>query len=264
MSARRTVSSYRILAFLALFPACRAEAPEPVNAGPSLSEPASAGSGTPEPVAAEPPPPTHYFGREIARTMHWRGAEWLLRETREKEENVALLMEALDVRPGMTVCDLGCGNGFHTLRLAAAVGPAGRVFAVDIQEPMLRMLGERVAEAGFNNVDPILGGVADPKLPDGSCDLILLADVYHEISHPEEMLANIRRALKPDGRVVLVEFRAEDPEVPIKRLHKMSKAQIVKELQPSGLELVREFDELPWQHVMFFGRAPAPSPPSPR
>ncbi|NRA76038.1 MAG: methyltransferase domain-containing protein, partial [Planctomycetes bacterium] len=205
--------------------------------------------------------PSQYKGRTIAQTMHWKGAEWLLRETREKEERVSVLMEPLGVEAGQTVCDLGCGNGYHALRLARRVGSSGKILAVDIQQPMLDMLEERSAEAGLDNIELILGDTADPKIPDGSCDLILLVDVYHEFSDPETMLAKMRRALKPDGRIALVEFRSEDPEVPIKKLHKMSKQQILKEYLPAGFRLDEQFDELPWQHLMFFGRDDAPSPP---
>jgi len=202
-----------------------------------------------------------YRGRTIAQTMHWKGAEWLLRETREKEERVSVLMEALGVQEGQTVCDLGCGNGYHALRLAKRVGASGKVLAVDIQQPMLEMLEKRSDEAGLDNIELILGDVADPKIPDGSCDMILLVDVYHEFSDPETMLMKMRKALKPDGRIALVEFRSEDPEVPIKPLHKMSKAQILKEFLPAGFQLVEQFDQLPWQHLMFFTRDDAPATP---
>jgi ubiquinone/menaquinone biosynthesis C-methylase UbiE len=152
---------------------------------------------------------------------------------------------------------MGCGNGFYTLRIAKRLGPKGQVLAVDIQPEMLTLLRERAIEAGVKNVKPILGSVIDPQLPDGSCDLILCVDVYHEFSHPEHMLRAMRKALKPDGRLVLVEFRMEDPQVPIKLEHKMSKEQILKELPPNGFKLAREFDDLPWQHVMWFARDPA-------
>ncbi|MBT5738552.1 MAG: methyltransferase domain-containing protein, partial [Planctomycetes bacterium] len=200
-----------------------------------------------------------YKGRIIAQTMHWKGAEWLLRETREKEERVSVLMEALGVEAGQTVCDLGCGNGYHALRLAKRVGDSGKVYGVDIQQPMLDMLEKRSSAAGLANIEPILGGTDDPKIPDGSCDLILLVDVYHEFSDPETMLAKMRKALKPDGRIALVEFRSEDPEVPIKKLHKMSKEQILKEYLPAGYRLAEQFDDLPWQHLMFFRRDDSPS-----
>jgi 2-polyprenyl-3-methyl-5-hydroxy-6-metoxy-1,4-benzoquinol methylase len=201
-----------------------------------------------------PPPLTEYQGREIAATMHFLGAPWLIRESREREEDCTTMLRELRLKPGMVVCDMGCGNGFYSLRMAAEVGEKGRVLAVDIQPEMLHLLQERAKEADLENIEPIQGTLIDPRLPAGSVDVILCVDVYHEFSHPEHMLAAMRRSLKPDGVVVLVEFRSEDPKVPIKRLHKMSKAQIMKELPPNGFKLVREFDELPWQHMMFFGR----------
>ncbi len=203
--------------------------------------------------------------------MSYHGAPWLIRNTRQQEENCEALLPALKIKHGQVVCDMGCGNGFYTLKLAKLVGPSGRVLAVDIQPEMLRLLEARAKDDGCQNIEPVLGTVIDPQLPAGQVDLILLVDVYHEFSHPEQMLRAMRRALKPDGRLVLVEFRLEDPQVPIKLLHKMSKAQILKELVPNGYKLVEEFDELPWQHVMFFGAAsddkadasPAPSAPPP-
>ena len=205
-----------------------------------------------------PPPRTTYMGREIAQTMHWRGAEWLLRETREKEERVEVLLDALGVEPGDVVCDLGCGNGYHTLRLARRVAPGGKVYAVDLQPEMLQLLKTRADREGIDNVLRIQGGPADPYLPPQSCDLVLLVDVYHELGYPERMLRAIRATLRPSGRLVLVEFRGEDPEVPIKPLHKMTKAQILAEIPPNGFRLVEEFDDLPWQHAMFFVRDDSP------
>lgn len=204
-----------------------------------------------------PPALAEYKGREIAQTMHYAGAPWLTRESRDREEDCNTLLRELQLKPGLTVCDMGCGNGFYTLRIAKRLGPKGQVLAVDIQPEMLTLLRERAIEAGVKNVKPILGSVIDPQLPDGSCDLILCVDVYHEFSHPEHMLRAMRKALKPDGRLVLVEFRMEDPQVPIKLEHKMSKEQILKELPPNGFKLAREFDDLPWQHVMWFARDPA-------
>lgn len=201
-----------------------------------------------------PPPLEVYKGRRIARTMHWRGAEWLIRDRREREERCSLMLANLGVKPGMTVCDMGCGNGFHTVKLAQMVGTEGKVLGVDIQPEMLKMLKERASQAGITNIEPIQGMVADPLLPVGKIDMILCVDVYHEFSHPEQMLAAMRRSLSSEGVVVLVEFREEDPKVPILPLHKMSKKQIMRELQPNGFKLVREFDKLPWQHMMFFGR----------
>jgi ubiquinone/menaquinone biosynthesis C-methylase UbiE len=202
-----------------------------------------------------PPALTHYKGREIAQTMHYLGAPWLIRESRERQEECSTLLKCLNLKPGMIVCDMGSGNGFYTLKMAPMVGEQGRILAVDIQKEMLDMLNDRAAAAGTKNVETILGTVVDPKLPDGKVDLVLCVDVYHELDHPEEMLAAMRKSLSPAGRMVLVEFRAEDPKVPIKPLHKMTKAQIMKEIPPNGFKLVEEFDKLPWQHVMFFERA---------
>ena len=199
------------------------------------------------------PPPAFYKGRRIAQTMSFHGASWLLRETRDGEENPRKLLKALDVKPGQTVCDLGCGNGFYTLRLAKLVSKHGRVLAVDIQPEMIALLKQRAREAGIHHIEPILGTPGDPKLPKGEVDLILLVDVYHEFSYPEQMLRAMRESLKPNGLIALAEFRMEDPTVPIKLLHKMSKEQILKEFLPNGLKLVKEYDKLPWQHLIFFG-----------
>lgn len=191
----------------------------------------------------------------MAQTMHYAGAGWLIRNKRDREEGTLRMREALELKPGMVVCDLGSGNGYHSLPMAKAVAPEGKVLAVDIQPEMLEMLKERAAAQVVTNVECIVGEVHDPHLPEGSCDLVLLVDVYHEFSHPEVMLKAIRKALKPDGKVVLVEFRAEDLTVPIKPEHKMSKAQILKELEANGFALKRSFDELPWQHMMWFGKS---------
>jgi len=201
-----------------------------------------------------PPAQTHYLGREIAQTMHYTGAGWLTREERQKEEDCKTLVKELRIEPGMTVCDLGCGNGFYTLQLARLVGPKGKVYAVDIQAEMLRKLQARAAEEEITNIVPVLGAPWDPYLPADEVDLVLLVDVYHEFSHPQQMLRAIRRCLSKEGLIALAEFRTEDPKVPIKALHKMSKKQIMKEFPPNGLKLTRQYDKLPWQHLMFFGR----------
>jgi ubiquinone/menaquinone biosynthesis C-methylase UbiE len=199
-----------------------------------------------------PPALKFYMGREIAPFMDHTGAPWLVRDTRQNEENCQALLEALEIKEGQVVCDMGCGNGFYTLQMARLVGEKGRVLAVDIQPEMLELLNAEVKTAGLNNIEPILGTVVNPRLPEETVDLMLMVDVYHEFSHPEPMLAAIRKSLKPEGRLALVEFRLEDPEVPIKLLHKMSKKQIMKEFPHNGFKLAREFDELPWQHLMFF------------
>lgn len=204
-----------------------------------------------------PPPLTEYKDRVIAQTMHFAGAPWLTRESRQREEDCAQMLECLKVKRGQTICDLGCGNGFYTLQLAKRVGPAGKVYGVDIQPEMLQLLRARAKDSELKNVELALGTVVDPSVPDNTMDLVLLVDVYHEFSHPEHMLAAIRKTLKKTGRLVLVEFRAEDPKVPIKPEHKMTKAQILKELTPNGYKLVEEYDKLPWQHVMFFEKTDA-------
>jgi predicted methyltransferase len=217
-------------------------------AEPNSSSPAKSAAKT----AKIPPPLTHYKGREIAQTMHYLGADWLVRDSRQREEDCQLMLKSLDIKPGQAVCDMGCGNGFYTLQMAELVGPTGRVYAVDVQNEMLHMLAERAKQAKIRNIKPVLGTLIDPKLPAAQLDLVLLVDVYHEFSHPEEMLRSIRASLKPHGRLALVEFRLEDPDVPIKLLHKMSKEQILQELPPNGFKLVDQFDGLPWQHLMFF------------
>jgi len=201
-----------------------------------------------------PPALEWYKGRRIARTMHFSGAEWLIRDEREREERCSVMLANLRVEPGMTVCDMGCGNGFYALQLAELVGPRGRIFAVDSQPEMLALLKDRLEGSRLANVTPVLGSADDPRLPRETIDLVLLVDVYHELSHPGQMLRAMRKALKPDGVIVLVEYRAEDASVPIKPLHKMSKVQIMKELSPNGFGLVHTFDGLPWQHMMFFGK----------
>ena len=203
-----------------------------------------------------PPAATHHCGREIAQTMHFTGAPWLVRESRQREEDCRLMLDALDVRPGQTICDMGCGNGFYTLELARRVGPKGLVYAVDIQPEMLRMLAEAAGREGLTNIRPVLGTAIDPRLPAAAIDLCLCVDVYHEFSHPDAMLARVRESLADGGRLALVEFRGEDPAVPIKPLHKMTKAQIRSELQPAGFRVVGEFDRLPWQHLVFLGARP--------
>jgi SAM-dependent methyltransferase len=196
-----------------------------------------------------------YMGREVAQTMHWLGAEWLLRDTREDEEHVEELLGCLGVEAGDVVCDFGSGVGVHALPLAGLVGETGKVIAVDIQPQMLRMLEERAAEAGITGIETVSNGPASTGLAPDSVDLVLLVDVYHELSHPEPVLAGLRRSLKAGGRVALVEFRGEDPAVPIKPEHKMTREQARLEWEANGFALVASYDELPWQHVLFFAVA---------
>jgi len=228
-------------------------APSSATAQPAVARSPLAIDDAIDPRVEVPAPALFHMGREIAQTMHYTGAPWLVRESRQREEDCRMLLDALEVKPGQTVCDMGCGNGFYTLQLARKVGPRGRVYAVDIQPEMLRMLVHNAAEAGLTNIRPVLGTPIDPRLPKDAIDMVLCVDVYHEFSHPEAMLARIRESLTADGRLVLAEFRGEDPAVPIKPLHKMTKAQVRAELQPAGFVVVREFDRLPWQHLLFMG-----------
>lgn len=195
-----------------------------------------------------------YMGREIAQVMSFHGAPWLNRPEREEEERLTKLVELLDLKPGEAVADIGAGSGVITEKLARAVGPKGSVYAVDIQDEMLVLIRERMKAEGIQNVVPVLGEIEDPKLQPNSIDLALLVDVYHEFSHPYEMTRAMAESLKPGGRIVFVEYRKEDPRVPIKEVHKMSEVQVKKELlQPEfGLEWVETHEELPRQHVIVF------------
>ncbi len=201
-----------------------------------------------------PPARTQYMGRTIAQTMSFHGAPWLVRENREEEERPSEVLKQLGLKPGMVVCDLGCGNGFYTLMMASKIAPNGKVLAVDIQQEMLHLLKLRSESEGIANVEPILGTIVDPKLPKGTVDLVLLVDVYHEFSHPEQMLQALRESLSPTGQIALLEYREEDRNVPIKPLHKMSKRQMLREYRANGFKLAKQYDGLPWQHLMFFER----------
>ncbi|MDZ4851811.1 MAG: class I SAM-dependent methyltransferase [Pirellulaceae bacterium] len=201
-----------------------------------------------------------YLGRRVAKPMSHLGADWLIRAERDAEEDPSQMLSQLDLKPDLVVCDMGCGNGFYSLTMAEMVGPNGKVLAVDIQPQMLQMLSRRAAETKIDNIDMILGTVTDPKLPSGKVDLVLMVDVYHEFSHPQAMLAAIRKSLSPNGRIALVEYREEDPSVPIKPEHKMSKRQILKEYSANGFKVGSEYDGLPWQHLMFMVRDEAWKP----
>lgn len=199
-----------------------------------------------------------YLGRVLAKPMSHLGAPWLIRPEREEEERASESFKQLKLAKGMNVCDLGCGNGYWTLPMARDVGEDGTVYAVDIQREMLQKLRQRSSKYKLNNIEPVLGKVDDPNLPANKVDLVLMVDVYHEFSHPESMLWGIRRSLTSKGVVALLEYREEDPRVPIKPLHKMSKRQIMKEYSANGFKLVREHNKLPWQHLMFFARDDSP------
>ncbi len=191
-------------------------------------------------------------GRHIAPVMGAAGASWLDRSEREREEEPAKALDLMEIQPGMTVADVGAGTGYMSLRIAKRVGPSGKVYANDIQPEMLDKLDENARRANLDNIETVLGSEADPRLPAGKMDLVLMVDVYHELSRPQEMLQAIRRSLKPNGRLVLVEYKKEDPSIPIRQDHKMSLPDIKIEVEAEGYKLDKVIDALPRQHIVFF------------
>ncbi len=198
-----------------------------------------------------------FMGREIAHVMGHQAAEWLERPEREEEEQPARMVDLLGLKPGDVVADIGAGTGYVSWRMAKKVGDKGQVYAVEIQPEMLEMIADKMKNRGVTNVKGVLGTIENPNLPPGSVDLLIMVDVYHEFSNPYEMMANICRALKVGGRVAFVEYRAEDPSVPIKALHKMSEAQVRKEAALHPLEWIETVKTLPRQHVIFFKKRAA-------
>ncbi len=194
-------------------------------------------------------------GRRYAGVMGVGGADWLVRPEREQEEHPDAALDALAIAKGATVADIGAGVGYMTWRLAERVGPSGKGLAVDIQPEMLRMLRRNMERRGIGNVEPVLGAVDDPKLPRDGVDLVLMVDVYHEFSEPQAMLRRMREALRKDGRLVLVEYRGEDPAVPIRPEHKMTVAQVRTEIEPEGYRLDRVSEALPRQHILIFRKS---------
>lgn len=194
-----------------------------------------------------------FLGREIAFVMGHQAADWLERPEREEEEKTDVMVEALRFREGEVVADIGCGSGYVSRKIAKKIGPGGTVYGVDIQPEMLELLAKRMAMFRIGNVKPVLGETADPKVPPASCDTMIMVDVYHEFDQPYEMMRAMIAGLKPGGRIVFVEFRKEDPQVPIKEVHKMSEAQVRKEM---GVHPEMEFAEniavLPRQHLIIF------------
>ena len=193
-----------------------------------------------------------YMGREIAGVMGWQAAGWLERGERSQEERPDLLLAELKLKPGMVVADIGAGSGYNTRRMAEVVGKTGKVYAVDVQPQMVQLLSATAREERYSNIKPILSAVDDVKLPPGSVDLAIMVDVYHELEFPDEVMRSIIKSLKPGGRLVFVEYRAEDANVPIKTVHKMSEAQVKKEAAPHALEWERTSNVLPWQHMVIF------------
>jgi precorrin-6B methylase 2 len=229
----------------------------------------------PEPPSYRPPPPhrarpvrytitppgydgigKHYMGREISDVMGWQASAWLEREERESEERTDLLLQALDLKPGMVIADIGAGTGYLSRLMSPAVKPHGKILAVDVQAMMERMLRRLTRLDGFDNIEPSRCVEHDAQLPAAVADMAIMLDVYHELAFPHEMLASIVHAVKPGGRVVFVEFKEEDPAIPIKPLHKMSEARVRREAAVHRLHWEHTLDHLPWQHIIVF-RKPA-------
>ena len=192
-----------------------------------------------------------YMGRQIAHVMGYQGMNWLERPEREKEENTSMLLKNMNIGEYDVIADIGAGSGYHVLKMAATA-KKGMIYAIDIQQEMLDALKRKKEDIGLNNITLIKGNEKSSNLPANTIDKVIMVDVYHEFEYPIEMISSIKRALKPDGQIFLIEYRAEDDNVPIKRLHKMSKAQAVKEMNAAGLELKQNIGNLPWQHCMIF------------
>jgi ubiquinone/menaquinone biosynthesis C-methylase UbiE len=196
-------------------------------------------------------PITH---RRIAQVMGVGGADWLVRPEREAEEHPDEALDLLKIPKGAVVADIGAGVGYFTWRLAERVGPSGVVYGEDIQPRMIDLLNRNMSDRKIANVRAVLGAIDDPKLPKESLDLVLLVDVYHEFSEPEKMLERIRESLKPGGRLALLEYRAEDPAVPIRAEHKMTVKQVRDEVEPEGFRFDQAIEKLPQQHIIVFHR----------
>jgi predicted methyltransferase len=206
--------------------------------------------GVPLPAGSEAQPADK---RTPAQVMGHEGAAWLEREGRDQEEKPEVVLEAMELKEGMTVAEIGAGTGYFSRRIGKALGPSGKVYAIDIQPEMLELLKKYTAEAGVSNVVPVLGTETDPKLPAGGVDRILLVDVYHELQQPEPMLTKIRESLAPGGRVVLIEYRREGETAShIKIDHRMTADQVLAEWIPAGFELVNQIETLPAQHIFIF------------
>ena len=193
----------------------------------------------------------YYMGREIAHVMGFQGMEWLERPEREKEENTSVLLKNMDVQSDDNIADIGAGSGYHVFKIAEMVN-SGKIYAVDIQPEMLEAMRRKKVTAAIQNIELKQGTEKSVNLPENSIDKILMVDVYHEFSFPVEMLTSMRNALKQDGKIYLIEYRGEDPNIPIKTIHKMTETQSVKELEANGFKLQENIDNLPWQHCMVF------------
>lgn len=227
-----------------------AELPRATDASYTYATPTRGGTGK------------YYFGREIAQVMGHRGAGWLERKSRIDEEHPDQTVQAMDLPRDAVVADIGAGTGYFTFRIAALV-PAGLVYAVDIQPEMLNVIRKRTQRRSVENVIPVRGKPDDPTLPENAIDAVLLVDAYHEFAYPYEMMRGIVRALRPGGKVFLIEYRGEDPRIPIKPLHKMTRQQAIREMQAVGLNWVETRDFLPTQHFMVFEKSGRLSPEPP-
>jgi ubiquinone/menaquinone biosynthesis C-methylase UbiE len=262
---RRIVLPARLvaLALLGLLMLCTAGADRPDAPGARAAAVATA--PTTAPAYQHCPPSADgigkvYMGREIAQVMGHQGADWLERPNRETEERPDVLVNEMELKASDVVADIGAGSGYFSFRMAEKV-PQGKVLAVDIQPEMLALLEKTAKARRITNVQPVLGTIEDPKLPAGAVDVVLMVDAYHEFDHPREMMEGIVRGLKPGGRVVLVEYRAEDEKVRIKPHHKMTEAQAIKEMGAAGLKHVQTKEDLPLQHVIFFQKPMAATTP---
>jgi ubiquinone/menaquinone biosynthesis C-methylase UbiE len=192
-----------------------------------------------------------YMGREIAHVMGYQGMGWLVRPEREQEENTSILLQNMDIRPEDIIADIGAGAGYHVFKMAK-LASKGRIYAVDIQDEMLDEVRRKKVDGDVENVEAVKGSEKNTNLPENSLDKILMVDVYHEFSFPDQMMASIKKSLKPEGKVFLIEYRGEDPGVPIKKVHKMTEQQAVLEMQAAGFQLEKNVTNLPWQHCMVF------------
>lgn len=234
------------------------------KAVPDVPTPLKLGNTDHEPDPHKiPDRPGMFMGRPIAPVMSYLGADWLVRDTREDEEHPEAMLDALDLKPGDVVADVGAGVGYTSVRMARRVGPTGKVYATDIQPQMITMLKRNIRQMKLDKVIvPLLCTATDTKLPDAAIDLVIMVDVYHECSNPVETLEGIKKALKPGGRLVLIEFRAEDPDVPIKPEHKMTLIQARKEVEAEGFRFVKNDPRLPWQHIIIFEKPKANAEPA--
>jgi len=193
-----------------------------------------------------------YLGREIAHVMGPGGVIWLERPEREVEERPQRVIDAFEIQPGQTIADLGAGSGYYSFRIAPLLGDKGQMLAIDVEPRMLQIISERARRTGVNNLTTVLSTPSDPNLPANSIDLLFMVDVYHELEFPLEMMTRVREAMKPGGRVALIEYREEDPKVMIKAVHKMSERQVIRELTAVGFRHLKTVRTLPLQHLILF------------